>query len=280
MGAFFHNTHPLRISLLQLQVEANKTRIVLLHFIFEGISKESASKHGKVGDACAFMQGWKDSWAFRYIGIVKHKIIPPATKSALSLEQFESCPCRWIYWLVLPHLNYSLISCMAHLHYCAKCTVSKIQRLQMQPPWKKCTKLCLVSPHAYHTHFSHPLINLFQTGLVKRPLAVSFSSPSGTILWRADRYWWLLRQTPCQAHNTQSLIYNLPSTVSSQTTLHSGLVLHFYSYLRKVSAVTSGILCSWCLLWHPLCSNDKSSLKYLFLARVGRTCPTILLSNI
>lgn len=47
---------------------------------------------------------------------------------------------------------------MAHLHYYAKCTVSKIQRLQIQkykdlqmlPPWEKCTKLCLY----HHIHIT------------------------------------------------------------------------------------------------------------------------------
>lgn len=98
LGATFHSTQPLGISLLHLQVEGNKTRIFLLHFNFEVISKESASKHGKVRDTCVFMQRWKDSEAFRCTGIVKNKVIPPATISALSLKQFESCPCRWVHW--------------------------------------------------------------------------------------------------------------------------------------------------------------------------------------
>lgn len=56
LGASFHSTQPLRISLLQLQVEGNKAKIVFLHFNFEAISKESASKCGNVRDACACMQ--------------------------------------------------------------------------------------------------------------------------------------------------------------------------------------------------------------------------------
>lgn len=133
--------------------------------------------------------------------------------------------------LVSPHLNYSLISCMAHLHCYAKCAVSKFQRVQIY----KCCHLgrsapnLPISPHSYHTHSSHPLFNLLQTGLAKTPLAVSSSSPSGTVLWTADRYWWLLRQTPCQALNTQCLMYDLLPAESNQTTLPSRLVLHFYT---------------------------------------------------
>lgn len=140
-----------------------------------------------------------------------------------------------------------------------------------------------VSPHTYHTHFSHPLFNLLQTGLVKRPLAESSFFPAETILWRADRYWWFLWQAPCQGLNTQSLMYDLLPTVSSQAMLHSRLVPHFYSDLRKVSLITSGILLSWCLLWTlqgGLSVMTSHPWNTCFLARLGRTCRTILLGNI
>lgn len=161
----------------------------------------------------------------------KNKIIPPATMSALSLKQFESCPCRWVHWY-----HHTLIT-----HYAVVWPIfitvlnalfqkSKDYRFRDAATLGEVHQTLPVLRDTHHTHFAHPLFNLLQKGLVKRPQAVSFSFPLGTILWRADRYWWLLRQTSCQALNTQSLKYNLLPTVTSPATLHSSIVTHFYTF--------------------------------------------------
>lgn len=46
----------------------------------------------------ARVQGQSDICLQIYWHSKKSKVIPPATMSALSLKQFESCPCGWVHW--------------------------------------------------------------------------------------------------------------------------------------------------------------------------------------
>lgn len=138
--------------------------------------------------------------------------------SALSLKQFESCPCRWVHWYhhaLIMHSSvvWSIFITVLNVVF----QKSKYYRSTDAVTLGEVHQTLPVSPHTYHTCSCHPLFNLLQIGLVKRPLAVSASFPSGTVLWRPDRCWWLLRQTPFQGLNTQSLMYDLLPTVPYQT---------------------------------------------------------------
>lgn len=144
----------------------------------------------------------------------KNKIIPPATMSALSLKQFESCPCRWVHWYhrtLITH--YAVVWPIFITVLNALFQKSKDYRFRDAATLGEVHQTLPVLRDTHHTHFAHPLFNLLQKGLVKRPLAVSFSFPLGTILWRADRYWMTPHHVRPSTHSPWSTTCYLLSQV-------------------------------------------------------------------
>lgn len=152
-------------------------------------------------------------------------------------------------------LNYSLWDCMAHFNYYSKRSIPKVldcRFMDVATLGQVSQTLACIS--RYTPHFAHPLFNLLRKGLVKIPLIVSSFFAIWTILWRASTDHSLgkdhFRPSTYRPWHEQ-----LP-TVSSQAILHSSIVLNFpHIYPGKVSLKTSGILCSWCILWTPCKEN-------------------------